>query len=452
MSKIRRISDLQHEFSFLSATDNFNLYFNQFLSSDLGKIYTAIPWDSLVNVFKIKESKKGTKNYFSPRGKIALMFLKHYACCSDRKLIEQLNANIDYQFFCDIHLGHNRLTNYKIVSQIRCEIAGSLSIEKVEKTLFNHWSGFIKEQGCIFTDATCYESEVRYPTDQKLLWESVHWSHHQLKIICKTQKLKLPRTKYLKWKKRYINYSKMRRKTNKKRIPLTRALLHLLKKINKELNSLEKQYDFEMPSKYYKRRRVIKKIGNQQSLLFTKAEKPKNRIVSIEKEYLRPIVRGKEIKAVEFGAKVNKLQIDGINFIQRISFDNFNEGTQFKNTIYKAQGLTKTKVKTVGADAIYATNKNRVFATSNKIQTDFKPKGKPSRHRKQQLQLARIITKERATRLEGSFGKEKEHYHLKKIKAKTKKTEILWIFFGIHTANCLEIGRRIQQQVLEKVA
>jgi hypothetical protein len=28
---------------------------------------------------------------------------------------------------------------------------------------------------------------------------------------------------------------------------------------------------------------------------------------------------------VEFGAKVNKLQIDGINFIQRISFDNFNE-------------------------------------------------------------------------------------------------------------------------------
>lgn len=452
MSKIRRISDLQHEFSFLSTTENFNLYFNQFLTSDLVKIHTAIPWDSLVSVFKIKESAKGTKNYFSPKGKIALMFLKHYACCSDRKLIEQLNANIDYQFFCDIHLGHHRLTNYKIVSQIRCELAKNLSIEKAEKTLFNHWSSFIKEQGCIFTDATCYESEVRYPTDQKLLWESVDWSFKQLKIICKTQKLKLPRTKYLKWKKGYICYSKMRRKTKKKRKRLTRSLLHLLKKTNKILDNLEKQYNLEMPSKYYKRRVIIKKIANQQTLLFTKQEKPKNRIVSIDKEYLRPIVRGKEVKPVEFGAKVNKLQIDGINFIQRISFDNFNEGTQFKNTIYKAQRLTKTKVKTVGADAIYATNKNRVFATTNKIQTDFKPKGKPSKHRKQQLQLAKIITKERATRLEGSFGKEKEHYHLKKIKAKTKKTEILWIFFGIHTANCLEIGRRMQQQILEKVA
>jgi hypothetical protein len=68
------------------------------------------------------------------------------------------------------------------------------------------------------------------------------------------------------------------------------------------------------------------------------------------------------------------------------------------------------------------------------------------------LQLARIITKERATRLEESFGKEKEHYHLKKIKAKIKKTEILWILFGIHTVNCLEIGRRMQKKILEKVA
>lgn len=97
----------------------------------------------------------------------------------------------------------------------------------------------------------------------------------------------------------------------------------------------------------------------------------------MNKDYLRPIVQGKEIKALEFGAKVNKLQIDGINFVQKISFVNFNEGPQFKNTINKAQGLTKTKVKIAGVDAIYATNKNRVFATSHAIQTDFKAKGKP---------------------------------------------------------------------------
>ncbi|MCK5815560.1 MAG: transposase, partial [Flavobacteriaceae bacterium] len=101
MTKLQRISDLQHEFSFLNPSENFDSYFTLFLQSDLGKIYTAIPWEGLVGIFNIKESIKGTKNYFSPRGKLALMFLKHYACCSDKRLIEQLNANIDYQFFCD---------------------------------------------------------------------------------------------------------------------------------------------------------------------------------------------------------------------------------------------------------------------------------------------------------------------------------------------------------------
>lgn len=100
---------------------------------------------------------------------------------------------------------------------------------------------------------------------------------------------------------------------------------------------------------------------------------------------------------------MNKLQIDGINFMQRISFDNFNEGTQFKNIIYKAQGLTNTKVKIAVADTIYATNKNRVFANSNNIRTDFKPEGKPSKHRKLQIQLAKMITKGKSYKIGRKF-------------------------------------------------
>jgi len=109
------------------------------------------------------------------------------------------------------------------------------------------------------------------------------------------------------------------------------------------------------------------------------------------------------------------------------------------------QSLTKTKLKIIGADAIYATNKNRNFVTKNNIKTDFKPKGKLPKNHKEEKKLKALITKERATRLEGSFGKEKEHYLLKKIKAKTKANERFWIFLGIHTANALEIGRRIYE-------
>lgn len=39
-------------------------------------------------------------------------------------------------------------------------------------------------------------------------------------------------------------------------------------------------------------------------------------IASIDRHYIRPIVRGKESKSVKFGAKVNSTQIDGIFFIE----------------------------------------------------------------------------------------------------------------------------------------
>ncbi len=41
--------------------------------------------------------------------------------------------NVDYHFFCGIHLGHHRLTSYKIVSQIRCELSQKLNTPKAEK-------------------------------------------------------------------------------------------------------------------------------------------------------------------------------------------------------------------------------------------------------------------------------------------------------------------------------
>ncbi|MDE8712563.1 hypothetical protein PZH41_25300, partial [Phocaeicola vulgatus] len=56
------------------------------------------------------------------------------------------------------------------------------------------------------------------------------------------------------------------------------------------------------------------------------------------------------------------------------------------------------------------------------------------------------LSKERATRLEGSFGTQKQHYSLSRIKARNRKSEILWIFFGIHTANAILIIEKIRNK------
>ena len=88
--------------------------------------------------------------------------------------------------------------------------------------------------------------------------------------------------------------------------------------------------------------------------------------MSISKPYVRPIVRGKEVKSVEFGAKVNG------------------------------------------------------------IQTSFVKRGCPFSEEKKEKDLVRQeLARVRATAMEGSFGTQKEHYDLKRVKARTKQIEIL---------------------------
>lgn len=175
--------------------------------------------------------------------------------------------------------------------------------------------------------------------------------------------------------------------------------------------------------------------------------------MSIDKHYARPIVRGKETKAVKFGAKANLIQVDGINFIEHISFNPFNEGTG--DILHKyARLLFSKKVTHFAADAIYGTNRTRKDCSSSPspIHTGFVRKGKKARDEDQRSKLRSLLSEERSTRLEGSFGTEKEHYNLRKVKARTQETEILWILFGVYTANAVRLAAREQHKEQEKAA
>ncbi len=174
MPKIVKIFETPLEFNFQSPLSELSSYYATFLETDLGKIYQALPWDELVTNLGLKAHRQGRRSHFSPKGKVALMFLKHYSGASDRRLIEQLNGNIHYQLFCGCLIAPDRpLKDYKIVSKIRCQLSEKLDIDRLQEVLAKHWKGWMNQTESLLVDATCYESSVRYPTDQKLLWESV---------------------------------------------------------------------------------------------------------------------------------------------------------------------------------------------------------------------------------------------------------------------------------------
>ena len=224
------------------------------------------------------------------------MFLKMYTGLSCPKLMEQLNGNIHYQMFCDVIIDPTRpLTNYKLLDDIMMGLAGKLKIQQQQDLLAEMWKSYT--------------------------------------IMCEfSSRLKLhrPRTKYLDVQKANLAYRKQRRRTKSQTRKMTRRLLDLLGKILKEIRRMERENNEADKSLTIREKGdldIITKMYRQQKNHFQSKdcrERIKDRIVSISKPYVRPIVRGKEVKSVEFGAKVNNILVDGISFIEKLSFNAFN--------------------------------------------------------------------------------------------------------------------------------
>ena len=403
-------------------------------------------------VSKSMMPKRGRKPYFTPEGRVALMFLKMKTQMSFPKLMEQLNGNVHYQMFCDIIIDPSRpLTNYKLLDDIAAELAGKLKIQELQRLLVDAWKPYMKNLDTMYTDATCYESEMRYPTDQKLLWECVEKTYGLMCEVSAKLGIRRPRTKFLDVEKANLAYRKQRKHTKSQTRKITRRLLDLLGKILREIRRIEREHP---DAKLFtgKERRMLNdvtKAYRQQRKHFQSGdtrESIPNRIVSVSKPYVRPIVRGKESRNVEFGAKCNNIQVDGLSFIEKLSFNAFNEGTRLPHCITLHKRLFGVDVKKIGGDTSYAGTGNRDLCKEKEIETSFVKRGRPSHEKKEKDFVRQELARVRATAMEGAFGTQKEHYGLRRVKARKKDTEILYIFFGIHTANVVLLAERLKER------
>lgn len=228
MVKIQKISEIEPRLGF-TEFDMLKKYRQSFATSELGRLHALFPFSELARQMHLKSSALGRKSYFSPEGKIALMVLKSYTNFSDAQLIEHLNGNIHYQLFCGVQIDPlHPLTNPKIVSAIRQELAHRLDVEPLQLILAEHWKPYLENLHVCMTDATCYESHLRFPTDTKLLWEGIVWLHRHLCKHCQTLHIQRPRNKYLDVRRAYLAYSKLRKRRKSQTRMITRRLLQLL--------------------------------------------------------------------------------------------------------------------------------------------------------------------------------------------------------------------------------
>ena len=73
---------------------------------------------------------------------------------------------------------------------------------------------------------------------------------------------------------------------------------------------------------------VVSELFRQQTILYhADTRSIPDRIVSLCQAHIRPIVRGKARCNVEFGAKISiSVTGDGFTFLDRLSFNPYNEG------------------------------------------------------------------------------------------------------------------------------
>lgn len=430
-----------------------DLQLQAFYNTPLGQLYQAVPFDDLSKHIpnpKRSVSGKGCIPWFDVKGAIGLQILKSYFRSSDAMLIEQLNGNWQMQMFCGIKLRANeQIRDKDIVGRWRSYLGQYLDADKMQITCVEHWKPFMEHTHVGFCDATVYESYIEYPADAKLLWSSCCDVLDMIKISRKKGKLRITRINHEKRKMKYLSFAKRRKKSKRLSKKTCKALLKYLQRLIEQLDNLLQKHGLRLSASQVNRLKVINKLKEQQwQLHFGNEAKVPDRIVSLHKPYVRPIIRGKEVKPVEFGVKVNMLQVDGISFIEHWSYDNFNEGTRLQSTIH-LQRRYFGACHQIGADAIYATNANRKYCTENKIATSFVAKGNEGKVKEQKRQMRSILGKVRSTVMEGSFGNEKNHYHMNKIKARTQNNEKVWIFFSLMACNAIQIAKRMQLTLQE---
>jgi transposase, IS5 family len=421
-----------------------------FFSTPLGRLYQAIPFRALAETIpkpKGELSGKGCKPFFTVQGGMALQVLKAYYSLSDAKLIELVNGSGQMQLFCGMQLqAGEQIRDKDLVGRWRRYLSRYLGIDQLQLICAANWKPYMEHPHLGLYDATVLESAIAYPTDAALLWKSCCNIYNFIQVIRKQAGVRKSRIQHLKRKRRYLRLALQKKKSFKKSRLTCLFLLHYLERLLIALEQLMQQHPAAfLTARQQQRLQGIKMLKEQQEQIHLRGEKIKERIVSLHKPYVRPIVRGKQVKEVEFGCKVHMLQVGGINFIEHLSYENFNEGTRLRSTL-ELQHRYGSVCHQLGADRIYATNANRRYCTLHGIATSFMPKGKQGKEAAQKAAMRTVLSRVRSTHLEGSFGNEKNHYGLDKIQAGTEATEKVWIFFGLLCSNAVQIARRMQKK------
>jgi hypothetical protein len=437
------------------------------------RLAQQIPWDEFARIYAKALCEDFGRPALDARIVIGALIIKHKKCLSDEETIEEIKENAYLQYFIGYEeFSHKPPFDPSLFVTLRerlgidafealnqAFIAGVEKAEEVQKkrvekkedndTDANDSGNDDKKQpdrqGTLILDASVAPQDIKFPTDLDLLSTS---REHTERIIDELWQpgpgKRKPRTYRRIARKDYLFIVKMKKKSTK---VLRAGIRKQLNYTGRNIKTIKKMLDHEIGKPLPLSHRdlktfwVVQEIYRQQKEMYDdNKHRVSDRIVSVSQPYVRPIVRGKSGNNTEFGAKFSASIVKGFVYLDHLSWNAFNEGTDLEDQVEQYRERFGFYPEEVIGDKIYGSRDNRKYLKKNRIKFSGKALGRPPKLTKEQAKIARKIMRVQASlrnHIEGKFGEGKRKYDLGLVKSKTMPTSESWIaavFFVMNLA------------------
>ena len=234
-------------------------------------------------------------------------------------------------------------------------------------------------RGTMIVDATCAPSNIRYPQDVSLLNEARENAEKLLDALHDSADGKKPRTYRERARKDYLKYTRCRKHTAK----VTRkAIGKQLTYLRRDLDAVDGKLSLgkSLTTRQMERLDTIRTIYEQQKYMYDNlTHSVPDRIVSVSQPFVRPIVRGKAGKPVEFGAKLDVSVVDGWTRLECCSFDAYNEAGNLQEMTERFRAREGHYPSRILADKIYRNRENLSYCKMHGIRLSGPALGRPKK-------------------------------------------------------------------------
>lgn len=303
--------------------------------------------------------------------------------------------------------------------------------------------------GSLILDATISDQYIKYPNDVELLQDSREKSEGIIDYLHEESlEKKKPRTYRQKARKQFLNFAKKKKRNrqaiHKAKGQQMRYLRRNFKTIERMLDSYEGK-PFPLTEQMLKDYWVIQEIYRQQKQMYERKEnRCDDRVVSILQPYVRPMVRGKQGKDVEFGSK-SLVGLVGGEYAQmeKMQWDGFNEGSLVMQSVQKYRKTFGYYPEVVIGDRIFITRENKKNLDAIGVRLSGKQLGRKAEGQIREEEKQMIKDQKNRVLVEGKFGQGKNAYGLNQIRMRTKRTSESMIMSIYFVMNLVRLAKQV---------